>query len=48
MKFISRLKIILKDVSGIGFTYFDDNDIVRHPLVKKIIGVYDKIKQNDV
>ena len=36
---------ILKDVSGIGFTYFDDNDIVRHPLVKKIIGAYDKIKQ---
>ena len=34
---------ILKDVSGIGFTYFDDNDIVRHPLVKKIIGAYDTI-----
>ena len=32
---------ILKDVSGIEFTYFDDSDIVRHPLVKKIIGAYD-------
>ena len=39
---------ILKDVSGIGFTYFDDSDIVRHPLVKKIIGAYDTTKQNDV
>jgi len=39
---------ILKDVLGIGFTYFDDNDIVRHPLVKKIIGAYDTIKKNDV
>ena len=32
---------ILKNVSGIGFTYFNDSDIVRHPLVKKIIGAYD-------
>ncbi|MBE76504.1 MAG: phosphate starvation-inducible protein PhoH [Candidatus Marinimicrobia bacterium] len=34
---------ILKDVSGIEFTYFDDSDIVRHPLVKKIIGAYDTV-----
>ena len=36
---------ILKDVSGIGFTYFDDSDIVRHPLVKKIIGAYDTVEK---
>ena len=35
---------ILKNVSGIGFTYFDDSDIVRHPLVKKIIGAYDTLE----
>jgi phosphate starvation-inducible PhoH-like protein len=34
---------ILKNVSGIGFTYFDESDIVRHPLIKKIIGAYDTI-----
>ena len=34
-------KKILKDVEGIGFTYFNDSDIVRHPLVKKIIVAYD-------
>ena len=32
---------ILKGVDGIGFTYFNDLDIVRHPLVKKIISAYD-------
>ena len=32
---------ILKNVEGIGFTYFNDSDIVRHPLVKKIIIAYD-------
>ena len=36
---------ILKDVSGIGFTYFSDSDIVRHPLVKKIIGAYDTVEK---
>ena len=36
---------ILKDVSGIGFTYFNDSDIVRHPLVKKIIGAYDIVEK---
>ena len=39
---------ILKDVSGIGFTYFDDSDIVRHTLVKKIIGAYDSINKKNV
>ena len=33
---------ILKNVNGIGFTYFNDSDIVRHPLVKKIIVAYDE------
>ena len=36
---------ILKNVSGIGFTYFKDTDIVRHPLVKKIIGAYDTVEK---
>ena len=37
---------ILKNVSGIGFAYFNDSDIVRHPLVKKIIGAYDSVEKN--
>ena len=38
---------ILKGVNGIGFTYFNDLDIVRHPLVKKIISAYDSIEQKE-
>ena len=37
-----QAKKILQNVGGIGFTYFDDSDIVRHPLVKKIIVAYDE------
>ena len=33
---------ILQTVKGIGFTFFDESDIVRHPLVRKIISAYDK------
>ena len=38
---------ILKGVDGIGFTYFNDLDIVRHPLVKKIISAYDSSEQKE-
>ncbi len=33
---------ILKNVEGIGFTEFTEKDVVRHPLVRKIILAYDK------
>ncbi len=32
---------ILKDVEGIGFVHLKDSDVVRHPLVRKIIKAYD-------
>lgn len=39
---------ILKDVEGIGFATLDRSDVVRHPLVMKIIQAYDeKIKENN-
>ncbi len=31
----------LREVSGISFVIFDQRDVVRHPLVKKIIALYD-------
>ena len=31
---------ILKETDGVGFTYFSSQDVVRHPLVKKIIDAY--------
>lgn len=33
---------ILKEVSGIGFVYFDKSDVIRHKLVKDIIDAYEK------
>lgn len=32
----------LKGVKGIGFIHLDGSDVIRHPLVKKIIEAYDK------
>ena len=33
---------ILKNVPGIGFTQFTDSDVVRHPLVTRIVRAYDQ------
>ncbi len=32
---------VLKDIDGIGIHRFDKKDVVRHPLVQKIIGAYE-------
>ena len=32
---------ILDQIDGIGFNYFSAKDVVRHPMVAKIIGAYD-------
>jgi phosphate starvation-inducible PhoH-like protein len=32
---------ILRDVEGIGFCYLNENDVVRHPLVQRIIEAYE-------
>ena len=34
-------KNILRDINGIEFVYFSKTDVVRHPLVRKIIEAYD-------
>jgi phosphate starvation-inducible PhoH-like protein len=31
---------VLKETDGVGFSYFSSQDVVRHPLVKKIIDAY--------
>jgi phosphate starvation-inducible PhoH-like protein len=31
---------VLADVSGISFVHFDARDVVRHPLVQKIVSAY--------
>lgn len=44
----SGLKVvlnILKNVKGVGITYLTSKDIVRHPLVQRIIEAYDKFEK---
>jgi phosphate starvation-inducible protein PhoH and related proteins len=38
---------ILADVRGIAFTDFTSADVVRHPLVQRIISAYEKQSEND-
>lgn len=41
---------VLKGVDGIGFTWFSAKDVVRHPLVQRIVQAYDRFdraSQND-
>ncbi|MAZ78261.1 MAG: PhoH family protein [Legionellaceae bacterium] len=33
---------VLKDISGVSFTYFSASDVVRHPIVQKIITAYEQ------
>ena len=35
---------VLKGVKGIGFTYFNEEDVVRHHLVQRIINAYERQK----
>lgn len=37
---------ILRNIKGISFLEFEKTDVVRHPLVQKIIGAYEKLENN--
>lgn len=37
---------VLNDQSSISFTFFTSGDVVRHPLVQKIISAYEKFEQD--
>jgi len=41
-----QAKEILSAITGVGFVYFDKEDVVRHKLVKDIIDAYDKFNGN--
>jgi phosphate starvation-inducible protein PhoH and related proteins len=41
-----QAKEILSGITGVGFVYFDREDVVRHKLVKDIIDAYDKFNGN--
>ena len=44
---LAEVRTILKDIEGIKFCYLTDKDVVRHPLVQKIIRAYDLYQQKD-
>ena len=49
-KIISGLKealIILKKTSGIGMIFFDDSDVIRHKIVKRVINAYKNIEDQN-
>lgn len=39
---------VLKGIEGIGFTWFDSKDVVRHTLVQRIVEAYDKFDQKTI
>jgi len=36
---------VLKDINGISFTFFKAHDVVRHPLVQRIVSAYEHYEQ---
>jgi len=38
---------VLNDVDGISFTFFLAKDVVRHPLVQRIVGAYDQFDRDN-
>jgi phosphate starvation-inducible PhoH-like protein len=36
---------VLKDVEGVSFTFFSAKDVVRHPLVQRIVQAYERYQQ---
>lgn len=42
-----RVEKILRNVKGIGFAYLTGSDVVRHPLVQRIITAYETYEKNE-
>ena len=38
---------VLRDVPGISFTHFSPKDVVRHPLVQRIVEAYERFEHKD-
>ena len=38
---------VLRDVDGIEFVFFTADDVVRHPLVQKIVAAYEREESNN-
>jgi phosphate starvation-inducible PhoH-like protein len=38
---------VLQDVEGVGFTWFTARDVVRHPLVQRIVEAYQRHQEDE-
>jgi len=38
---------VLRDVEGVGFVRFDDRDVVRHPIVQRIVTAYERFESRE-
>ncbi len=47
MSGLKHVLLVLKDVKGISFTFFGAKDVVRHPLVQRIVLAYERYEQNN-
>ncbi len=45
---LSHVLNVLKDVDGISFTFFNTRDVVRHPLVQRIVAAYEAYEKQCV
>jgi phosphate starvation-inducible PhoH-like protein len=39
---LEQVRVVLKDVEGIAFVYLSDRDVVRHPLVQRVVLAYER------
>jgi phosphate starvation-inducible PhoH-like protein len=44
---LAHVRHILRNVADIGFSYFESADVVRHPLVQKIVEAYESYEQSE-
>lgn len=42
---LEQVRIVLRDVAGVGIVYLSDRDVVRHELVSRIIRAYEKYEK---
>jgi phosphate starvation-inducible PhoH-like protein len=47
MSGLQHAQLILRGVSGVAFTFFDAGDVVRHPLVQRIVQAYEAHERAD-
>ncbi|TNF98808.1 MAG: PhoH family protein, partial [Gammaproteobacteria bacterium] len=44
---LKQIMKVLRGVSGISFSYFGSRDVVRHPLVQKVIDAYEQHERKE-